>query len=54
MIYVIYAKHFDVNLIDLNLFHATDYFLYPTVNIRQLCFFMFSAGMKTGQWHEMD
>ena len=55
MIYIVYAKYFDVNLIDFNLFHATDCFLYPTVNIRKLMFFfMFSGGIERDQWHEID
>ena len=51
----IYAKHFDVNLIDLNLFLATDCFLYQTVNLRKLMVFdMFSGDIEKDQWHKMD
>ena len=51
----IYAKHFDVNLIDLNLFLATDCFQYQTVNLRKLMVFdMFSGDIEKDQWHKMD
>ena len=52
---LIYARYFDVNLVHLNLFLATDCFLYQTVNIRKLMVSdMFSGDIVRDQWHEMD